>query len=231
VGRVGDVMFHKYDKTYRILVPQIKTIGKHFLSDEATKRLLDGEIICCEKLDGANVGIIKTNNSFRLQKRGGLIEQGEHFQFNFFKAWSQQNYNKIIQIPNDTILYGELLICKHTVFYDMLPDHFLAFAWYNKNNNSYYHRDDMVELCDKIGLCYVPEICRGTGYKKEELFNLIPDPSAYGHQSGEGLIVWNYDIDMRGKVVREEFQKAMDEDDHWNKGPIIKNIVSTKCKC
>ena len=224
-------MFRHYEKTFRILVPQIATKGKHFLSDADTRRLLGGNVVITEKMDGANVGIIRHKDYFRLQKRGSLVDVGEHFQFNFFKAWSQQNYDKLLQIPQDTTLYGELMICKHTVFYDMLPDYFVAFAWYNKKTNEYYHRDEMAELCDKIGLCYVPEICRGCNYSKDELFDLIPDPAAYGHKPAEGLVVWNYRAGMRGKVVRAEFQKAMDEDDHWDKGPIIKNIVSNKCKC
>jgi len=133
-----------------------------------------------------------------------------------------------MQIPNDTILFGELMICNHTVFYDALPDYFLAFAWYNRINDSYFHRDAMVILCDKIGLSYVPEIYRGIGYNRDDLFNLIPNLSTYGYEPAEGLIVWNYDANMRGKVVREQFQKAMDEDGHWTNGPVIKNIVRIK---
>lgn len=224
-------MFRHYEKTFRILVPQIATKGKHFLSDADTRKLLGGNVVITEKMDGANVGIIRHKDYFKLQKRGSLVDVGEHFQFNFFKAWSQQNYDKLLQIPQGTTLYGELMICKHTVPYDMLPDYFLAFAWYDKKNNEYKHRDEMTELCDKIGLCYTPEICRGCNFSKDELFDLIPDPSVYGHAPAEGLVVWNYKQNMRGKVVRAEFQKAMDEDDHWDKGPIIKNTVSNKCKC
>jgi len=35
-------MYRKYEKTYRILVPQISTKGKHYLSDSDTKKLLGG---------------------------------------------------------------------------------------------------------------------------------------------------------------------------------------------
>ena len=224
-------MFRKYEKTFRILVPQIPTKGKHYLSDADAKKLLNGHCIITEKMDGANTGIVRHKDTFRLQKRGSLVDIGEHYQFNFFKAWSQQNQDKLMQIPQDHVLYGELMICQHTVFYDMLPDWFMAFALYSNKVNEYCHRDELTELCDKIGLCYVPEICRGTGYHKDELFDLIPDPATYGHTPAEGLVVWNYKANMRGKVVRAQFQKAMDEDDHWDKGPIRKNVVSNKCKC
>jgi len=77
-------VFIKYPKTYRILVPQIKTIGKHFLSDIDTKILLKGNIFISEKMDGANTAIIRHDDCFKLQKRGSLITTNEHFQFNFF---------------------------------------------------------------------------------------------------------------------------------------------------
>ena len=224
-------MFRKYEKTYRILVPQISTKGKHYLSDADTKKLLGGNVVLTEKMDGANVGIIRHKDTFRLQKRGSLVDVGEHFQFNFFKAWTQQNYDKLMQIPDNHILYGELMICKHTVFYDMLPDYFLAFAMCDRATGEYYHFEDVEELCGKIGLSTVPFIARGPNFHRDELFEHIPDPSVYGHEPAEGLVVWNYKANMRGKVVREQFQKAMDHTGHWARRKIVQNIVSDKCTC
>ncbi len=216
-------MFRHYEKTFRILVPQIKTIGKHFLSDAETNRLLGGNVVITEKCDGANTAIIKHKGQFRLQKRGSLVDVGEHPQFNMFKAWSQINYEKLNKIPDNIVLYGEWMWAKHTIPYDKLPDWFLAFALYNKETNSYEHRDDLVRLCDDVGLYYVPEVYRGFGPNKDQLFDLIPKTATYGSSPAEGVVVWNYKANMRGKVVREQFQKAMDEDDHWTKGPLIKN--------
>jgi len=224
-------MFRKYEKTYRILVPQISTKGKHYLSDADTQKLLRGNVVITEKMDGANVGIIRHKDHFRLQKRGSLVDVGEHFQFNFFKAWTQQNYDKLMQIPQDTILYGELMICKHTVFYDMLPDYFLAFAWLDRKTDEYYHWCDVEELCDKIGLCTVPMLEMTTNVPKDELFDIIPDPSMYGHEQAEGLVVWNYKRNIRGKVVLKKFQDSMDKDGHWATKKIVKNIVSDVCHC
>lgn len=224
-------MFRKYEKTYRILVPQISTKGKHYLSDADTKKLLGGHVTLTEKMDGANVGIIRHKDHFRLQKRGSLVDVGEHYQFNFFKAWTQQNYDKLMQIPKDTILYGELMICQHTVHYDMLPDYFLAFAWYDRKNDSYYHFYDVEELCDKIGLHTVPHIASICGVDRDELFEHIPDPSVYGHEPAEGIVVWNYKRNLRGKVVVRKFQESMDKSGHWATKSIRKNIVSNICTC
>jgi hypothetical protein len=186
---------------------------------------LGGKVIVTEKIDGANVGIIRHKDYFKLQKRGSLVDASEHYQFNFLKAWSQLYYEKLMQIPEGMVLYGELMICKHTIFYDLLPDYFIAFALADRKKNAYLHRDEMVELCDKIGLHYVPELYRGTGLKRDKLFNLIPNPSAYGSSSAEGIVVWNYNAGIRGKVVREEFHKSMDNDSRWMRKGIVKNLL------
>lgn len=224
-------MFKKWPKTYRILVPQIKTRGKHYLSDADTKKLLNGNIFLSEKMDGANVGIIKTKDYFRLQKRGSLVDVSEHEQFNRFKAWSQINYDKLMQIPNNTILYGELMCVKHTIHYDMLPDYFLAFGLFDTKTEKFAHHLDMEELCDKIGLCVVPPIAQLSNLHRDELFDFIPDPSAYGHETAEGLVVYNHKQQMRGKVVRQQFQKSMDNDGHWTRRKIVTNKVSNVCHC
>lgn len=217
-------MFRKYEKTYRILVPQISTKGKHYLSSNDTSKLLGGNVVITEKMDGANVGIIRHKDEFRLQKRGSLVDESEHAQFSFFKAWTYQNYDKLMQIPKDTILYGELMFAKHTVFYNKLPDYFLAFAWCDRKTGAYFHWDDVVKLCNKIGLHHAPHIFTGH-VKRDELFDKIPKISAYGDQPAEGIVVWNHKKDMRGKVVREEFQKAMNKSGHWIHKPVTKNLL------
>jgi hypothetical protein len=208
-------MFRKYEKTYRILVPQINVKGKHFLSKDEMRALLGGEVTLLEKLDGANTGIIPTRDWFRLQKRGSLVDASEHHQFNFFKAWSEQNYEKLIDIPKHYRVYGELMRCVHTVNYNKLPDWFVVFGIFDTKLMQYLSWNNVIALCDGWGLSTVPTIANGVHVEKMDLFNLIPDVSGYGDEAAEGLVVWNYRRQMRGKLVREEFVKHMDNSGHW----------------
>lgn len=218
-------MFLKYPKTFRIIVPQINVRGKHFLSGAETKKLLAGKVSITEKIDGANIGIIRHRDTFHLQKRGSLIGQSEHPQYGFFVAWAQTNREKLLQIPKDTILYGELCVATHTIPYNTLPDWVLAFAWYDKKNDTYFSRDEMTVMCDRAGLSYTPELFRGH-IEKNDLFDLIPDKSHFGNQKAEGIVVEKTKDHMRGKVVREEFVKNMEKDLHWSK----KNIKYNKLR-
>lgn len=220
------MVFRKYEKTYRVLVPQISTKGKHFLSSPDVSKLLNGNVVITEKMDGANTGIVRRKNEFRLQKRGSLVGESEHAQFGFFKAWSMSNYEKLMKIPVNTILYGELMHTVHTIYYDELPDYFLAFAWFDCKTNRYMHWDDLTELCNDIGLHTVPYIASAKSPNKDELFDFIPKKSAYGNLPAEGVVVWNYKKQMRGKVVRAEFQKDMDNDGHWMYKPVKTNKLT-----
>jgi len=217
--------FCKWPKTFRILVPEIDVKGKHFLSDQDTKLLLAGEVSITQKYDGANTAIIRVKDGFRFQKRSGLVGTSEHPQFGALIAWGQINYNKLIQIPENTMLFGEWLYAKHSIFYNKLPDFFLAFAWYNFKDDTYYSRDEMTKLCDSLGLSYVSEVARGH-FKRTELFNIIPKVSDFGDCPAEGIVIEKMKDHTRGKVVRAEFIKHIDENEHWTKYNIAKNELA-----
>ena len=85
----------------------------------------------------------------------------------------------------------------------------------------------MTELCEKIGIQYSVELARGF-FNKDELFDLIPNKSNFGNEAAEGIIVENLKHNIRGKVVRAEFQKAMDTDGHWMHKEIRTNILKDK---
>ncbi|MDX1373068.1 MAG: RNA ligase family protein, partial [Nitrososphaeraceae archaeon] len=115
-------MFKKYEKTFRIPIPQFDVPGKFFLKKEEIKHLLSGPVIIEEKMDGANVGIIRHESGFNLQKRGSLVGQSEHPQFQMFRAWANsRKYNNIMDLPVGFILYGELLYAVHSIWYNRLP--------------------------------------------------------------------------------------------------------------
>lgn len=212
-------MFRKYEKTFRVLVPQINVKGKFFLSDKETKLLLAGKITITEKIDGANTAIIRHKDIFKLQKRGSLIDIGEHEQFNFFRDWAYKRYDKIMQIPKNLIVYGELMRCVHTIYYDKLPDWFCVFNIYSKNHKEYLPFDEVIDLTNKIGFSRVPFIARNH-FDKLDLFDLIPKISNYGSEVAEGIVITNERQQLRGKLVREEFVKDMEESDHWRNQPL-----------
>jgi ATP-dependent RNA circularization protein (DNA/RNA ligase family) len=219
-------MFRKFEKTYRIKLSGFEAPGKLNLSDEEVKLLLAGRLVLEEKMDGANTGIIRFAESFRLQKRGGLVDKFEHEQFNRFKAWANENYDKIMSIPPGFIFYGEFLYAQHHIYYDSLPDWFLVFEVFSIAKNQYIDYYTRKEMCDAVGLHMVPLIDIGF-FTKEDLIKKMPKVSAHGPRA-EGMVIKKYSKKnyMRTKLVWPSFVKEINESDHWMK----KNIRINKLK-
>jgi len=217
-------MFIKYAKTFRIPIPQFEVKGKLFLSRDQIKLLLAGQVDIEEKMDGANTGIIRHNKGFSLQKRGSLVGQSEHAQFQYFHAWANRmNYDKIMEVPPGHWIYGELLYAQHHIFYDQLPDYFLVFDVLTKSG-LWMDRDGRNEFCDRYGFHSIPLVAQGY-FNLEDLYDLIPEKSAYGDVA-EGIVVKRYRKGeyLRGKIVKPWFVKELDEEDtHWTRKELRKN--------
>lgn len=211
-------MFVKYAKTFHL----IERHGKFSLSRADAQKLLSGEVIVEEKLDGANTGIVRHKKGFHLQKRGSLVGQSEHEQFGYFHNWANvQNWEKIMTLPVGHILYGELLYATHTIYYDKLPDYWLCFdVWDGERFLTY---DERAAFCLTHGFQMVPLVARGV-FTKDEILKMVPKESAYG-EIAEGIVVKRYTKRnyTRAKFVKPEFQKTMEESDHWTHGPFKVN--------
>ena len=214
-------MFVKYDKTFHVF----PVTSKFNLDATQQKRLFAGEVIVEEKMDGSNVGIIRHRKGFSLQKRGSLVGTSEHEQFSFFHNWAnQQRYDKIMALPEGTLMYGELLYAVHTIYYDRLPDYFLAFDV--RRNGEWLDYDERKAFCDEYGFHMVPLIARGT-FTKDELQKMVPGPSAYGPEA-EGIVVKRYAKHgyFRGKIVKPGFMKQLEESDHWTTYNVKRNQLA-----
>jgi len=215
-------MFKKYEKIFRILIPEIHVRGKFTLSKDETRLLLGGKVFIEEKMDGANTGIIRHKRGIHLQKRGSLVGTSEHEQFNFFCNWAhQKNYEKLMKLPQKYIVYGELMYAVHTIYYDKLPDYFLVFdIW---NGQSWLDRDEQDIFCNDYEFSQVPLIAKGT-VTLNYLHKLIPDKSAYG-DTAEGIVVKRYRNRgyIRGKIVKKKFIKTLEESEHWQRYNVRRN--------
>lgn len=216
-------MFLKYEKTYRIPIPQIKVPGKLVLSKADIKRLLAGSVDIEEKLDGANVGIIRHRSNFALQKRGSLVGQSEHLQYQFFHAWANRiKYDNIMSVPYGYRIYGELCHVVHTIYYDSLPDYVIVIDV--MKDGVWLNRKDKEAFCDKYGFAIVPLIAQGY-FNLDELWGFVHKGSYFGDTS-EGIIVKKFHKKkgyMRGKIVKPEFIRHMEESDHWMRSKLKTN--------
>jgi len=212
-------MFLKYPKTYRITTPKICLKNKLNLSFEEQRALLRGQVEVTEKMDGANVGIIRHKKGWILQKRRGLADEGIHAQYSFFWNWARLNEERIMSIPVGWIIYGELMFARHHIYYDQLPSYFLCFnVW---NGEEFIPKENQPFQT-------VPTLYRGNELTMEMLDKWAFEKSVYSSENlREGVYVKNYKHQLLGKLVRAEFMKELDEDeDHWMMQKLVKNKLA-----
>lgn len=221
-------MFLKYKKTYRVPISQVKVPGKLILSSKELKLLLAGQAEIEEKMDGSNTGIVRHKNGFALQKRGSLVGQSEHEQFQYFHGWANRiKYDNIMGVPPGHLIYGELMYAVHTIYYDSLPDYFLVFDVLNLRTNHWMCRAEKENFCHDFGFDIVPLIAKGY-FNIDDLYELMPKESAFG-EVAEGIVIKRYRKKeyLRGKIVKSEFIKTMNESEHWMKYNIRKNKLQS----
>jgi ATP-dependent RNA circularization protein (DNA/RNA ligase family) len=218
-------MFRKYEKTFRIDTQRYHVPGKLVLSHDDQRALLTGKVEITEKVDGANTGIVRgKGDKWILQKRRGLADTGVHEQFAFFWAWGRANEQKILQIPHNWIVYGELTYSKHHIYYDVLPSYFLVFdVW---NGKQFIDHDDRLALCDKLQLKHVPVLHYGYVADLHELESFVGKSRFSTELTAEGIFVKNYRKQMKGKLVRPEFVKDLEDEDHWMKQALRRNSLA-----
>lgn len=220
-------MFIKYDKTFRLTTPNINVKGKFCLTEAEQKNLLGAKVYIEEKVDGANVGVVRHKQGWTLQKRRGLADEGSHAQYSFFWNWARHNHEKIMDMPIGSLVYCELCYAQHHVRYDILPSYILVFdIW---NGKIFLNYEMKKKFCEVYNLKMVPLLFEGY-VSKTDLDKYMYIPSLYSTtDQAEGIVVKRYHKKhgyTRGKLVRPEFMKEIEEEDHWMGKPTTKNKLA-----
>ena len=219
VGR--EPVFVKFLRTRWLPIGHAPDKDERCLSIQELRTMLSGDIHVSEKLDGANVGIAKVRNRLILQKRGGMIQDGDHPQYGRFKAWAWENYSKFEQLPDGCTLFGEWLWAKHSIRYTKLTSHFVAFDVYYRG--VLVAPMEMERLCIIAGIESVPlKHCGAWPTSLADLVHHVMGPSSFSDEAMEGFVVKSTDGNIRGKYVRSNFIAGSE---HWSERPIVENSL------
>lgn len=208
----------KYPKIYRICTKN-SPATKKCLSELEISLLFSDEVIIEEKIDGGVCGISWRGDTHHAQGRGRAVHYTENSkQFYGFNKWIYENYEKVQHIPIGWIVYGEWMRACHNIFYDLLPDYFIAFDVWNGSKFLVY--DEKTTFLQKLDFKQVPLLYRGT-IKVQDIFSLVGKSNYSTTELVEGFVIKNYAKSMMGKYVRREFMNGIDE--HWLRKPIKEN--------
>lgn len=204
----------------KIKYPRIShTKNSHPTDDDLITRehLFPREWIVTEKVDGAQMSITFENGELIVTNRGTVLLKGDmDRQFHMLPQWIYPKFEALHRLLHDQyILFGEWLCHKHTVYYDALPDWFIAFGILDKQTDQFLPFDRMCVMIDSIALYHVPVLYRGLIKHENDLPSFITT-SHFGSEQMEGVVLHAYDDQYRYKYVTDHFRDSIDQSPlHW----------------
>lgn len=175
-----------------------------------------------EKVDGANMGIswsdgpILRNRSHILKK--GYIKRDTPSKLQFRPAWNwlHQHEDDIKLISelcySPVTIYGEWLYAKHSIYYDKLPDLFLAYDIWSVEDREFLSPEIVSELLDKTNIKYIKSD-KVTLNSINDVIKLSESSSQYRDGIVEGIVIKTSSgrfIDKCFKVVNKHFERRED---------------------
>jgi hypothetical protein len=216
---------------------------------------LGGDVVIEEKLDDTQLGISYADSGeLILQSRGGEIDLSST-EFGGLAWWYRARENAVFdRLGSRYILFGAWMRHAHTIFYDTLPDVFLEYDVYDREQEAFLDTSSRHALLDGLGICHVPVLAMAplrdavaarswilpSLYRSprwEEVAattaanrGLAHEPSRFeGSRYGEGLYIKREEggvVTGRYKFIRPEFlDHIRNRGQHWRSSPSIPNII------
>ena len=98
---------------------------------------LEGKFVVVEeKMDGTQVGIsFNLDGTPFIQTRGHRVFGG---QFDLLKSWVNVHKAELLELlGTNHVMFGEWMLNKHSIFYDMLPHYFMEYDVLDKKTGSF----------------------------------------------------------------------------------------------
>ncbi len=201
-----------------------------------------------EKIDGASVGIclhpelgLIIRNRDHVLRKGYYKETGAKEQFRSIWNWYYENEDKFKTLNQlgSYAVYGEWCIAQHGVFYNRLPDWFVAYDLYDYELKKFISPTNARFILEglKFATPYKYKLDDFKKYSKERIIDylkyLTRIPGAWSNSTetttneAEGIYLKTYDekfVINRFKMVNPTFVRGA----LWNSEKIKKNVRARK---
>ena len=218
--------FFKFPSTPYVVATSVVGNTDKIMTDNCVKNLLSEPVTIEEKIDGANLGIsFSSDGEIQLQNRGNYLLLPFKGQWSPLSGWVKEHADDLFDNLLDRyIVYGEWCYAKHSIYYNRLPDWFIAFDVFDKTEKRFLSVRNRNAMLQNLHLAIVPKIDEGM-FTIENLLS-IQQKSQYGDGQCEGIYIrqdrgnWLY---LRAKLVRADFSQLIST--HWSKRKITPNSI------
>lgn len=196
---------------------------------EDAEKLLAGEVVIEEKLDGANLGFsIGSDGTLRVQNRGQYLLPPFTGQFAQLGKWMESHQDRLFDaLTESLIVFGEWCAARHSLDYDQLPDWLLMFDVYDRKTHRFWSTTRRNELALALGLSVVPCLYQGRITIRQLTGRAFGEVSRFRQGDAEGVIVRSEDamwLQQRAKLVRPNFTQAITQ--HWRNRVVEWNLIA-----
>ncbi len=171
-----DYKILKYPRTPHLQGSRLQA-GDEDLSQIPFEEIFNKNIVVEEKIDGANSAIsFDGDANLLIQSRGHYLIGGyRERHYNLLKQWANLNRDLFFDVLGERyIMFGEWMYAKHTVFYDALPDYFMEFDIFDRQNGVFLDTPSRKRITEKLKIVSsVPVLKSGVFTKKEQILSLL----------------------------------------------------------
>lgn len=239
-----------FEKEKRILPPFPRTkhlpykpnasINDLIATEEEVKPIFgrEGLINIEEKIDGASIGIclhpelgLIIRNKDHILRKGYYKETAAKEQFKSIWNWYYKNEDKfkILNVLGPYAVYGEWCVAQHGIYYNRLPDWFIAYDVFDYEEQKFLAPPQARKLLKNLGFSLPHLWLQGMelmDYRECEFFTNFPSRLIENTENNmdfaEGIYLKTYDENYvvdRFKMVRQNFIRGA----LWNPKKIKKN--------
>jgi len=220
--------FFKFPSTPHLTVPKgVRVRAEKVLNQDEIEGFLSSEIVIEEKIDGANLGVsFNQHGEIRIQNRGSYLTEPYEGQWKTLRDWLNRKEDILFDLLTDKyILFGEWCYARHSIHYSKLPDWFIVFDVYSKNDLKFLSVDRRNTFIAGKDIKIVPLLGKGMysfndlqGFFRKSMYSNAQSEGIYLRQDEKG---W---LKTRAKMVRNSFIQS--NEPHWSSRMIEPNYLS-----
>ena len=222
-----------FPRTYHLFSSKKTDADDIVLSKEASRSILESEVVIQEKIDGNCIGFsFNPEGSPVIQSRRETIDTAVNPFFKKVREFYNLHQNDIFDIClGRYVLFGEWAYWRHSVKYDALPSFFMAHDLFDKEEQRFVSVSVLEDKVSGKGIAVNHPIFRGVVGCVDQLKGLIGE-SQFGSKQMEGLYIrrdygrWNAN---RYKFVSHEFLKKVVV--HWREKDLVANRSLADVEC
>jgi hypothetical protein len=186
-----------------------------------------------EKLDGANLGVSWTSGPV-IRNRNNILKKGyikkeTPSKIQFRSSWNWIHaHNKDIQklsksLMTPVTIYGEWMFASHSIFYDKLPDFFMAYDIYLSEYDEWLSPDKFESEISQTNIRFIKPT-KMTFNDISDVVRVSELPSEYRNGIREGIVIKLSDdgkITQSFKIVNKFFERREDFNEELIKNKVV----------